>query len=90
MICANSRVRPGGLLGLLALFCDAIYFLALVSFGADRLWLASFFFFYLLAEALAFYGPVEVAMVVAVATVFCAVLPYDGLRGVLGEREAAR
>jgi two-component system NarL family sensor kinase len=32
---------------------------------------------------LAFYGPVEVVMVVAVAAVFCAVLPYDGTRGVL-------
>ena len=76
-------IRPGGLLGLLALFGDAVYFLALVSFGADRAWLASVFFLYLLAEALAFYGPVEVVMVVAVAAVFCAILPYDGTRGVL-------
>jgi signal transduction histidine kinase len=82
-IVAIRGIRPGGLLGLLALFCDAVYFLALVSFGADRLWLASVFFLYLLAEALAFYGPVEVMMVVAVAAVFCAVLPYDGIRGVL-------
>jgi len=80
---AVRSIRPGGLLGLLALFCDAVYFLALVSFGADRLWLASVFFLYLLAEALAFYGPVQVVMVVAVAAVFCAVLPYDGTRGVL-------
>ena len=83
LVVAVRGIRPGGLLGMLALFCDAVYFLALVSFGADRLWLASFFFLYLLAEALAFYGPVEVAMVVAVAAVFCAVLPYDGTRGVL-------
>jgi len=80
---AVRGIRPGGLLGLLALFCDAVYFLALVSFGADRLWLATVFFLYLLAEALAFYGPVEVVMVVAVAAVFCAILPYDGIRGVL-------
>jgi signal transduction histidine kinase len=83
LVVAIRGIRPGGLLGLLALFCDAVYFLALVSFGADRLWQASIFFLYLLAEALAFYGPVEVAMVVAVAAVFCAVLPYDGTRGVL-------
>ena len=83
LVVAVRGIRPGGLLGMLALFCDAVYFLALVSFGADRLWLASIFFLYLLAEALAFYGPVEVAMVVAVAAVFCAVLPYDGTRGVL-------
>ena len=83
LVVAVRGIRPGGLLGMLALFCDAVYFLALVSFGADRLWLASVFFLYLLAEALAFYGPVEVAMVVAVAAVFCAVLTYDGTRGVL-------
>jgi signal transduction histidine kinase len=83
LLVAVRSIRPGGLLGLLALFCDAVYFLALVSFGADRLWLASVFLFYLLAEALAFYGPVEVVMVVAVAALFCAVLPYDGTRGVL-------
>jgi signal transduction histidine kinase len=83
LVVAVRGIRPGGLLGMLALFCDAVYFLALVSFGADRLWLASIFFLYLLAEALAFYGPVEVVMVVAVAAVFCAVLPYDGTRGVL-------
>jgi signal transduction histidine kinase len=83
LVVAVRGIRPGGMLGLLALFCDAVYFLALVSFGADRLWQASIFFLYLLAEALAFYGPVEVVMVVAVAAVFCAVLPYDGTRGVL-------
>ena len=80
LMVAARGARPGGLLGLLALFCDAVYFLALASFGAGRLWLASVFFLYLLAEALAFYGPVEVAVVVAVAAVFCAVLPYDGTR----------
>jgi signal transduction histidine kinase len=83
LIVVARGTKPGGLLGLLALFCDAVFFLALVSFGADRLWLASIFFLYLLAEALAFYGPLEVMMVVAVAAVFCAILPYDGTRGVL-------
>ena len=83
LIVVVRGARPGGLLGLLALFCDAVFFLALVSFGADRLWLASVFFLYLLAEALAFYGPLEVVMVVAVAAAFCAILPYDGTRGVL-------
>jgi signal transduction histidine kinase len=80
LIVAGRGTRPGGLLGLLALFGDAVYFLVLVSFGAGGLWLASVFFLYLLAEALAFYGPVEVVVVVAVAAVFCAVLPYDGTR----------
>ncbi len=80
LILAGRGVGPGGLRGLLALFGDVVYFLVLVSFGVGRLWLASVFFLYLLAEALAFYGPVEVVVVVAVAAVFCALLPYEGTR----------
>jgi signal transduction histidine kinase len=77
---AGRGIRPGGLLGLLALFGDAVCFLVLVGFGAGGLWLASVFFLYLLAEGLAFYGPVEVVVVVAVAAVFCALLPDEGTR----------
>jgi signal transduction histidine kinase len=77
---AGRGARPGGLLGLLVLFGDAVYFLVLVSFGVGRLWLASVYFLYLLTEALAFYGPLEVVVVVAVAAVFCALLPYEGDR----------
>src|SRR6185295_1233279 len=41
-----------GMLGLLALFGDTIYFLILASYGGDPLlWLASIFYLYLLAEA---------------------------------------
>jgi signal transduction histidine kinase len=80
LIVAGRGTRPGGLLGLLALFGDAVFFLVLVGFGVGSPGLASLFFLYLLAEALAFYGPVEVAVVVAVAAVFCAVLPYEGTR----------
>jgi len=80
LIVAGRGTRPGGLLGLLALFGDAVFFLVLVGFGVGSPGLASVFFLYLLAEALAFYGPVEVAVVVAVAAVFCAVLPYEGTR----------
>jgi two-component system NarL family sensor kinase len=79
LVVAIRGIKPGGLLGLLALFGDAVYFLVLVSFGVGRLWLASVYFLYLLAEAVAFYGPVEVVVVVAVAAVFCAVLPYAGI-----------
>jgi signal transduction histidine kinase len=81
LVVAIRGIGPGGLLGLLALFGDTVYFLVLVSFGVGRLWLASVFFLYLLAEALAFYGPVEVVVVVAVAAVFCAVLPHEGMGG---------
>jgi hypothetical protein len=43
------------------------------------LWLASAFYLFLLGEALAFYGTVEVVVIVAVCAVFCAVLPYGAL-----------
>jgi signal transduction histidine kinase len=65
-----------GMLGLLALFADTVYFLIVAYFGSRQmLWLESVFFLYLLTEALAFYGPVEVAVITAGSTVFCAVLP---------------
>ena len=45
-----------GMLGLLALFGDTVFFLILASFGSGpALWLASLFFLYLLTEALVFY-----------------------------------
>ena len=65
-----------GTLGLLALFVDAVYFLLLAGFGAGPLlWLVSIFFLYLLTEALTHCGPVEVVVVAAVGTIFCAVAP---------------
>jgi signal transduction histidine kinase len=68
-----------GMLGLLALFGDTVFFLIMGSYGADRmLWLASGFYLFLLGEALAFYSTVEVVVVVAVCSAFCAALPYGG------------
>jgi signal transduction histidine kinase len=70
-----------GMLGLLALFADAVYFMVLAGFGAERiLWLISIFFLYLLTEALAFYGPVEVVVIAAVEAIFCAALPNPAIR----------
>jgi signal transduction histidine kinase len=69
-----------GMLGLLALFGDTVFFLIVASYGADRrLWLASALFLFLMGEALAFYSTVEVVVIVAVCAVFCAVLPYGAL-----------
>jgi len=68
-----------GMLGLLALFGDTVFFLIISSYGADRmLWLASVFYLFLLGEALAFYSTVEVVVVAAVCSAFCAALPYGG------------
>jgi signal transduction histidine kinase len=67
-----------GMLGLLALFADTVYFLIVAYYGSPRLmWLESVFFLYLLTEALVFYGPVEVGVITAGSTVFCAVLPQQ-------------
>jgi len=69
-----------GMLGLLALFGDTVYFLIVASYGAEHLlWTASLFFLFLLSEALSFYSAVEVVVITAVAAVFCAVLPYESL-----------
>jgi signal transduction histidine kinase len=71
------RATPwAGLLGLLALFGDTVYFLALAGSAAGPLpWLPTVFLLFLLTEALAFHDPVEVAIVAGTAAVFCAVVP---------------
>ena len=75
--------RQGGMLGLLALVVDTIYFMVLASYGTERqLWLISLFFLYLLTEALASYGPWEVVGVALVGSVIGAALPNPALRAV--------
>lgn len=70
-----------GTLGLLALFGDTVFFLILAGFGGESLvWVSSAFFLYLLAEALVFYSPVEVAVVAVVCALFCVALPYAAIR----------
>jgi signal transduction histidine kinase len=71
-----------GLLGMLALFADSVYFLILLYFGGDGMeWLAGAFFLYLLSEALVFSGPVEVAVIAVGSSIFCAVSPNPEVRG---------
>ncbi len=65
-----------GMLGLLALFGDTVYFLVLASFGGERVvWLASLFYAYVLLEGLVFYTAIHLTVVVGVSILFCAVLP---------------
>src|SRR4051794_3749784 len=57
-----------GMLGLLAIFGDTVYFLMMASYGGESLlWVASCFFLYMLSEALFFYSTVEVVVIVAVS-----------------------
>jgi signal transduction histidine kinase len=78
---AIRGVGQRGLLGLLALFADTVYFLIVVYFGGGRMeWLAAAFFLYLLSEALVYSGPMEVAVIAAGSSIFCAVLPNPQMR----------
>jgi len=70
-----------GLLGMLVLFADTVYFLIVLYFGGGRMvWFAAAFFLFLLSEALIFSGPVEVMVIAAGSAIFCAVLPSHELR----------
>ncbi len=67
-----------GMLGLLALFGDTVFFLILASLATVHLaWLAALFYLYLLAEALVFYTAVQLLMIVCVSSLFCFAMP-DG------------
>jgi signal transduction histidine kinase len=77
-------VRGGGqrgMLGMLALFGDTVFFLILASYGNERLlWLISVYFLFLMTEALVFGSPVEVGVIVGLCAIFGTVLPYGGMR----------
>jgi signal transduction histidine kinase len=77
-----ARIRGiSGVLSLLALFGDLIFFLILASMSASEvLWLTSVFFLFLLVEALLFYTPLEVLVITGVCALFCAVLPGGHIR----------
>ena len=76
-IAVAIRVKVlSGMMGLLAIFGDTIFFLILASMGSDHLiWMASIFYLYLLIEALVFYTSVELVVIVTLCAIFCAVLP---------------
>jgi signal transduction histidine kinase len=80
-----ARMRGlSGLLGLLALVADMTFFLVLASLGSERLlWMASVFFLYLLTEALVFYTSIELVAIAGVCAIFCGLLPFETLRGLL-------
>lgn len=71
VVSARARVHTGAF-GLLALFGDTVFFLILADHGAGgSIWFATVFFIYLMAEAVALYSAREVAVVVAIAALFC-------------------
>jgi signal transduction histidine kinase len=81
---AVRGVSLKGMLGLLALFTDLVYFLALSGYAAaPLLWLISVFFLFLLAEALAFYGPWEVVIIAVLGSLYCSLAPNPVIRPVV-------
>ncbi len=81
LVLALRGKQQSGVFGLLTLIADTVFFLIVASRGSGQLlWLATAFFLFVLAEALAFYGSVEVGMITLVTAVFCGVLPYPELR----------
>ena len=75
-VVAARRTPWAGMLRLLVLFGDTVYFLALAGNAAEALpWLATAFLLFVLSEALAFHDAVEVSVVTGTAAIFCAVVP---------------
>lgn len=69
-----------GLLGLLALAADVMFFLVLGTLGPTRLeWIAAVFFLYLLTEALVFYTSLELVVIAGICAVVSAILPNDSI-----------
>lgn len=69
-----------GLLGLLALAGDVLFFLVLGTLGSAHLvWMASVFFLYLLTEALVFYTSIELVVIAGICAVFGAILPNESI-----------
>ncbi len=71
---------PAGVLALLALFADAVYFLVVAVHGDSLVWFASILFLFLMVEATALHSVVEVALITGVSTLFCSVLLVGDLR----------
>lgn len=72
-----ARIRGlSGVLGLLSLFGDLVFFLVLVSLSAPAIfWLTSAFYLFLLAEALLLYSPLELLVITGICALVCFVLP---------------
>lgn len=83
LLVAVRASQRGAAFHLFALFLDALYFLGLAAYGADRsLWLATAFYLFVLLEAVILSGPWETLLVAAVSTVFM-VIGWHGSQEIL-------
>jgi len=77
LLVALRRHALTGMLGMMALFADAAFFLTLASLSSSEVvWLAAVFFLYLITEALVFYTAMELVLITGVCAIFCVALPY--------------
>ena len=84
VLLAVQARTPHGVFALLVLVADVVYLLVAAAYGGERLlWFGSVFLLYVLAEALAFFGVTEVALVSAVAAAFCIAQPSLALDSLL-------
>jgi signal transduction histidine kinase len=74
-----------GILGLLALFIDTVFILALSASAGDQLsWIIAAFVLFLFTEALALHGPLEVILIAAILISFSVAVPGSALRKAQG------
>lgn len=75
-----SKRKQDRAFGLLVLFLDVVFFLVLAASGIGMLvWLPTIYYLYMAVEALAFYSPREVLIVVSVSAVFCSVVQSESV-----------
>lgn len=73
LLAARAQRTHAGIFGLLVLFMDLVFFLVLVSTGIGySVWLPTIGYLFVTAEAVAFYSPQQVLIVVALSAIFCA------------------
>lgn len=85
LILIGKRSAHEGAFGLLVLFADLVFFLILASMvNVLSIWVPTFYYVYLAAEAVTFYGPREVLIVVAVSIVYCFVVQTPSVAGLRG------
>ena len=83
VVVALRSKRVSGMLRLLTLFADTVFFLMLASLASlHLLWLTAVLFLYLLTEALLLYTPIELVVITGVCAAFGALLPSDTLRAI--------
>jgi signal transduction histidine kinase len=74
------RKQSGGAFSLLVLFADVVFFLFLAGTGVGSvIWLSTFYYLYVLVEAVFAYRAAEVLIVVVLSAVFCVTVQSENM-----------